>query len=137
MQKCIPRTRLYGDLVGSLYSPPHIVAAPLTAHIQPQSQVVDVGKQAQFQCIPGGSPVARVAWYRDGRPLASDGRLQVLTGPERLVVSPLTKEDHGMYQCFVSNDWDMAQATAELHLGGRRTFVNCSFNFSNKNSHGE
>ncbi|XP_046662354.1 Down syndrome cell adhesion molecule-like protein Dscam2 isoform X5 [Homalodisca vitripennis] len=93
------------------------VTAPLTAHIQPQSQVVDVGKQAMFQCIPGGSPVARVFWYRDGRPLVSDGRVQILTGPERLVVSPLTKEDHGMYQCFVSNDWDMAQATAELHLG--------------------
>lgn len=44
--------------------------------------------------------------------------MQVLTGPDRLVVAPVTKQDHGMYQCFVSSDWDMAQATAELHLGG-------------------
>lgn len=44
--------------------------------------------------------------------------VQVLTGPDRLVVAPVTKQDHGMYQCFVSSDWDMAQATAELHLGG-------------------
>lgn len=69
--------------------------------------------------MAGGWPTARVSWYKDGRPLAPDGRVHVLTGPDRLIVSSLNKEDHGMYQCFVTNDWDMAQATAELHLGGQ------------------
>lgn len=79
---------------------------------------MDVGKEAVFQCVPGGSPISRVSWYRDGRPIVTDSKYRVLTNPERLVVSPLAKDDHGMYQCFVSNDWDSAQAIAELQLGG-------------------
>nr|CAD7573671.1 unnamed protein product [Timema californicum] len=91
--------------------------APLSAHVQPQNQVVDVGKEAVFQCIPGGHPVAKVAWYRNGKPVVRDARFEVLSSPEKLMVRALQKEDHGMYQCFVSNEWDMAQATAELQLG--------------------
>ncbi|CAG2053659.1 unnamed protein product [Timema podura] len=90
---------------------------PLSAHVQPQNQVVDVGKEAVFQCIPGGHPVAKVAWYRNGKPVVRDARFEVLSSPEKLMVRSLQKEDHGMYQCFVSNEWDMAQATAELQLG--------------------
>nr|CAD7399479.1 unnamed protein product [Timema cristinae] len=93
------------------------VSAPLSAHVQPQNQVVDVGKEAVFQCIPGGHPVTKVVWYRNGKPVVRDARFEVLSSPEKLMVRALQKEDHGMYQCFVSNEWDMAQATAELQLG--------------------
>ena len=31
----------------------------------------------------------------------------------------MRKEDKGMYQCFVRNDQESAQATSELKLGGR------------------
>jgi hypothetical protein len=37
------------------------VTAPLSVHVQPQHQVVDVGKSAVFQCIPGGNPVTQVS----------------------------------------------------------------------------
>ncbi|KAF4524305.1 hypothetical protein B566_EDAN005361 [Ephemera danica] len=79
------------------------VTASLSAHVQPQSQVVDVGKSAVFQCIPGGHPVTHVAFEMSRR--------------ETLTIRPVQKDDHGMYQCFVSNEWDMAQATTELQLG--------------------
>ncbi|XP_069681625.1 cell adhesion molecule Dscam1 isoform X3 [Periplaneta americana] len=93
------------------------VTAPLSAHVQPQTQVVDVGKEAVFQCITGGHPITRVSWYRNAKPIVRDNRFEVTSSPEKLVVRPLQKEDHGMYQCFVSNEWEMAQATAELQLG--------------------
>ncbi|PSN42210.1 hypothetical protein C0J52_11247 [Blattella germanica] len=93
------------------------ITAPLSAHVQPQTQVVDVGKEAVFQCITGGHPITRVSWYRNAKPIIRDGRFQVTSSPEKLTVRPLQKEDHGMYQCFVSNEWEMAQATAELQLG--------------------
>ena len=96
-----------------------MMAAPLSAHVQPQTQVVDVGKEAVFQCITGGHPITRVSWYRNAKPIVRDNRFQVTSTPEKLVVRPLQKEDHGMYQCFVSNEWEMAQATAELQLGGK------------------
>ncbi|XP_063226995.1 cell adhesion molecule Dscam2 [Bacillus rossius redtenbacheri] len=95
------------------------ISAPLSAHLQPQSQVVDVGKEAVFHCVSSGFPVTKVAWFANGRPVPAgrDARFQVTSQPERLAVRALRKEDHGMYQCFVSNEWDMAQATAELQLG--------------------
>ncbi|XP_037086428.1 Down syndrome cell adhesion molecule-like protein Dscam2 isoform X6 [Pollicipes pollicipes] len=36
-----------------------------------------------------------------------------------LSISSVTKADKGMYQCFVTNDQESAQATAELRLGGK------------------
>lgn len=39
--------------------------------------------------------------------------------PHRLVIKAIQKEDQGMYQCVVTNDWEQVQSTAELQLGGK------------------
>ncbi|KAG8222804.1 hypothetical protein J437_LFUL005010, partial [Ladona fulva] len=129
------------------------VTAPLSAHIQPQTQMVDVGKEAVFRCSTGGHPISRVHWLKDGQTLgpgSSSGRITITpgvhsspssapgsseggnrgtddggggnisSGPETLRIRDVDKNDHGMYQCFVSNDWDMAQASSELQLGAKR-----------------
>lgn len=49
--------------------------------------------------------------------MAPDNRVEVQNEPPILTVRQLTKDDRGMYQCFVSNNWDQAQATAELDMG--------------------
>ena len=36
-----------------------------------------------------------------------------------LKIDSVKKDDRGMYQCFIRNDQESAQATAELRLGGR------------------
>lgn len=36
-------------------------------------------------------------------------------------ITSITKEDKGMYQCFVKNEHDSTQGTAELRLGGKYT----------------
>ncbi len=36
-----------------------------------------------------------------------------------LRIEQVRREDKGMYQCFVRNDQESAQASAELKLGGR------------------
>ncbi|GFG36109.1 hypothetical protein Cfor_03341, partial [Coptotermes formosanus] len=86
-------------------------------HLQPQTQVVDVGKEAVFQCITRGHPLTHVSWYRNARPIVRDNRFEITSSPEKLIIRPLQKEDHGMYQCFISNEWETVQATAELQLG--------------------
>lgn len=35
----------------------------------------------------------------------------------------MRKEDKGMYQCFVRNEQESAQGSAELKLGGRCTYI--------------
>lgn len=94
------------------------IRAPVTAHVQPQTQTVDVGREANFECIAGGFPISQVSWYHDGEPIAQDNNgVEVKAEPPSLTVRRLSKEDEGMYQCFVSNNWEQAQATAELNLG--------------------
>lgn len=56
-------------------------SAPLTAHLQPQVQTVDVDKDAQFQCIVSGHPVHDVNWLHDGKPILRDNRVEVGSHP--------------------------------------------------------
>ncbi|CRK92906.1 CLUMA_CG006322, isoform A, partial [Clunio marinus] len=93
------------------------VTAPLSVHLQPQNQVVDVDKNAEFQCIISGFPVGKVLWMHNGKPLIADGRVEINVDPSRLVLKKVQKEDQGMYQCFISNEWEELQSTAELQLG--------------------
>lgn len=60
---------------------PFANTAPLTAHLQPQVQTVDVDKDAQFQCIVSGHPVHDVNWLHDGKPILRDNRVEVSRQP--------------------------------------------------------
>lgn len=51
--------------------------APLTAHLQPQLQTVDVDRDAEFQCIVSGHPVHDIKWLHDGKPILRDNRIEV------------------------------------------------------------
>lgn len=93
------------------------VTAPLSVHVQPQVQIVDVGKEASFQCIIGGYPISQINWLHNSKPVAPDSRVEMMADPPRLTIRQLSKEDRGMYQCLISNNWDQAQATSELDMG--------------------
>uniref|UniRef100_T1JKH9 Ig-like domain-containing protein n=1 Tax=Strigamia maritima TaxID=126957 RepID=T1JKH9_STRMM len=96
------------------------VSAPLSAHVEPQQQIIDVGKSASFHCVISGHPVTSVSWFRNGRPLPLDGdTTAIFPSKEMLVLQAVQREDRGMYQCFAQNDDETAQAAAELKLGGK------------------
>lgn len=46
-------------------------------HLQPQIQMVDVDKDAEFQCIVSGHPVHDIKWLHDGKPISRDNRIEV------------------------------------------------------------
>lgn len=79
------------------------------------------------RCIATGYPLASVQWLKDGQPLRTGSRVRLLT-KEHIKITSVTKEDRGMYQCFVRNDYDAVQSTAEMRLGGEYSF--CGFFFS-------
>ncbi|XP_050730065.1 protein sax-3-like [Eriocheir sinensis] len=93
------------------------VWAPLTAHITPQVQTVDVGGRATFNCSPEGFPQDTITWFKDGEPLQVSERVR-LVGQRTLVVEEVKRLDRGMYQCLVSNLEGAAQGSAQLKLGG-------------------
>ncbi|GFQ82593.1 down syndrome cell adhesion molecule-like protein Dscam2 [Trichonephila clavata] len=93
-----------------------LVTAPLSAQVLPKLQSVDVGKSATFNCSSSGHPVVTIEWMKDGMPLRAGSRIEF---PSRDVVhlTYVQRDDKGMFQCFVSNDFDSAQGTAQLSLG--------------------
>ncbi|XP_055679736.1 cell adhesion molecule Dscam2 isoform X1 [Lutzomyia longipalpis] len=93
------------------------VSAPLTAHLQPQVQTVDVDRDAHLQCIVSGFPVQDIVWLHDGKPILRDNRIEIHSEPPRIIIKRVQKDDQGMYQCLVTNDWEQIQSTAELKLG--------------------
>ncbi|XP_054281240.1 cell adhesion molecule Dscam2-like [Macrosteles quadrilineatus] len=87
------------------------VQAPLSAHVTPSILTAALGQPAAFHCSKAGSPIKSIAWAKDGQSLQSGNP------SDTLKLGMVTKEDQGMYQCFVNNEHDSAQATAELRLG--------------------
>ncbi|XP_026825581.1 Down syndrome cell adhesion molecule-like protein Dscam2 isoform X25 [Ooceraea biroi] len=104
---CIVNNSVGGESVETVLT----VTAPLTAEIEPSTQTIDFGRPATFTCTVQGNPIKTISWLKDGKPLGLEDRV--------LRIESVKKEDKGMYQCFVRNDQESAQATAELKLGGR------------------
>jgi Down syndrome cell adhesion protein 1 len=63
--------------------------------------------------------VKNITWMKNGKRLPT-------TEPV-IRVDAVRREDRGMFQCFVRNDQDSAQSTAELKLGGRCNTICDSF----------
>lgn len=86
------------------------------------SSLIDPSKTVQFVCTVNGYPINRIMWYKNGKPLVQiNGRVRVTSSLNKqvLVLSPLSKDDQGMYQCFGTNDWEMAHDGTQLLLGGK------------------
>lgn len=97
-------------------------AVPLSARLEPLVQTVDVGRTANLSCRVAGHPVHGVQWTLNGRPLAKGNPRLTLLSRDLLQVSPVQREDRGMYQCLAYNQRDSAQGTAQLVIGGGLTF---------------
>lgn len=99
-----------------------IVRSPLTVNLHPEKLTVDLGKNAEFSCQFSGEPQSGpVSWLKDGSAIRSGsggGRIRLLS-QNRLSISGVVREDQGSYQCFVKNDYETAQKSAQLRLGGK------------------
>jgi hypothetical protein len=92
------------------------LVAPLQVHIQPARQTVDVGKTAYLRCMASGLPQLNIWWLKDGQPLRTGSRVRLIE-KDHIKITSVSKEDHGMFQCFVKNDLDIAHGVAEISLG--------------------
>jgi len=109
------------------------VSSPLNVQVVPGMLTVDVGKSAEFSCWTNSpfevfqqhpspqSPLAgkQVTWRKDGLEIRPNSVLSFSMSGDKLRIANVQREDRGIYQCFVKSDSDMAQASAELRLGGR------------------
>lgn len=109
--------------------PLQVVTSPLTVQVIPPVLTMDIGKSAEFTCWTNSpeetdqSTERQISWRKDGIELKvieirSSPRLSITESGEKLRIANVQREDKGIYQCFVKFDSDMAQAAAELRLGG-------------------
>ncbi|XP_054712913.1 cell adhesion molecule DSCAM-like [Uloborus diversus] len=92
-----------------------IVTAPLSVTIRPARQVLNIGQEATFNCNVTGYPVHTISWKKDQRAISSSSRVRLLSR-DVLHITSVRRDDRGTYQCFVFNDFDGAQGTAELKI---------------------
>ncbi|XP_022252784.1 Down syndrome cell adhesion molecule-like protein Dscam2 [Limulus polyphemus] len=92
------------------------VTVPLRAKLTPERLLVNAGRSATVTCNVSGFPINTVKWVKDQRPLTPDGMKFRLLTRDSLHVSSVGREDKGIYQCYVSNKDDSAQAALELVL---------------------
>ncbi|XP_022253768.1 Down syndrome cell adhesion molecule-like protein Dscam2 [Limulus polyphemus] len=93
------------------------VTVPLKAKLTPERLLVDAGRSTILTCNVSGFPVNTVKWVKDQRPLTPDGMKFRLLTSSSLHISSVGREDKGIYQCYVTNKDDSAQAALELVLG--------------------
>ncbi|XP_018577212.1 Down syndrome cell adhesion molecule-like protein Dscam2 isoform X1 [Anoplophora glabripennis] len=104
---CVVNNSVGGESVETVLT----VTAPLKAKIDPPVQTIDFGRPAVFTCKFEGNPIKTITWMKDGNQIDHTDAI--------LRIEAVRKEDKGMYQCFIRNDQESAEGTAELKLGGR------------------
>jgi len=76
---------------------------------------VDADTEVSLTCSYSGSPRPTVSWFKDGQRYIG----KISEGSNQLHINSVTKEDQGMYQCFLTNEeGDSAQSTVQLIIGG-------------------
>ncbi|CAN7998394.1 unnamed protein product, partial [Ixodes hexagonus] len=103
------------------------VTASLRAEIRPAVQTADVGHPVTFNCTTSGQPVRTVTWYKDQHRLDATSRVSMQASGLVLRISSVLRQDAGVYQCYVHNEADSAQASAELRLGDVAPFLTSTF----------
>ncbi|XP_071040725.1 cell adhesion molecule Dscam1 isoform X2 [Parasteatoda tepidariorum] len=93
-----------------------LIAAPLKVSVTPKQVKVEEGESIIFNCSIKGHPIHSVTWVKNLNPIVANSRIRYLSR-DLLQVAPIVREDKGMYQCFVTNDFGMSQGSAELNLG--------------------
>ncbi|XP_022113416.2 protogenin isoform X2 [Pieris rapae] len=88
----------------------------------PISKEVKRAGTVRLNCTATGSPKPKIYWYKDGEPLLLASRFNLRTSADhsliQLVISGITSNDAGVYQCFASNGITMASQWAELTVTG-------------------
>uniref|UniRef100_A0A672S5Y3 Contactin-5 n=1 Tax=Sinocyclocheilus grahami TaxID=75366 RepID=A0A672S5Y3_SINGR len=75
---------------------------------------LDSGEQLHWECRATGKPRPTYRWLRNGEPLNSQSRVEMMNG--ELIIHRLQQADSGMYQCIAENKYGAIYSSAELKI---------------------
>ncbi|KAM6933990.1 cell adhesion molecule-related/down-regulated by oncogenes [Xenentodon cancila] len=88
------------------------VLEPVSITAGPGDQLVSSGSAARFTCVSRGNPSPNVTWLFNANPVPSSHRFQV--SGSTLVITDVTSQDGGVYQCLLDNGIGSAQSHGVL-----------------------
>ncbi|XP_072929438.1 neogenin-like [Epargyreus clarus] len=95
---------------------------PVKITLPPSSKEALRASTVRFNCTATGRPEPIISWYKDGQPLIPLGRFNLRNSIDRkrieLVISGVTSDDAGIYQCFASNPVSVSSGWAQLSVRG-------------------
>ncbi|XP_020504889.2 cell adhesion molecule-related/down-regulated by oncogenes isoform X2 [Labrus bergylta] len=75
-------------------------------------QLVSPGSSARFTCLSRGNPSPNITWLFNAEPVVPSRRFQM--SGSSLVVTDVTKQDEGVFQCLLDNGISSAQSCGAL-----------------------
>ncbi|XP_037534245.1 cell adhesion molecule-related/down-regulated by oncogenes [Nematolebias whitei] len=99
---------------GTVTSPGYTVTVlePLSITEGLSDQLVSLGSSAHLHCTARGSPSPNITWLFNADPIAPSRRFQI--SGSSLVVTNVTPQDEGVYQCQLDNGIGSAQSRGAL-----------------------
>lgn len=94
-------------------------SVPIQVRVSPSQQTISVGQATHFNCTVSGFPLYGVTWTKNLHPVVTNERVRLI-GTDVLSISSVVRDDKGIYQCFAHNNFDSAQASGALLLGGQK-----------------
>uniref|UniRef100_A0AAX7TMR7 Cell adhesion associated, oncogene regulated n=1 Tax=Astatotilapia calliptera TaxID=8154 RepID=A0AAX7TMR7_ASTCA len=88
-----------GTLVSANYTVK--VLEPVSIIEGPGNQLASLGSSARFICVAQGNPSPNITWLFNAEPITPSHRFQI--SGSSLVVSDVTRQDEGVYQCLLDN----------------------------------
>ncbi|XP_010774275.1 cell adhesion molecule-related/down-regulated by oncogenes-like, partial [Notothenia coriiceps] len=88
------------------------VLEPASITEGPTNQIVSPGSSARFTCVATGNPSPNITWLFNADPITPSGRFQI--SGSSLVITDVTLQDGGVFQCLLDNGIGSAQSCGIL-----------------------
>ncbi|KAI4815741.1 hypothetical protein KUCAC02_005872 [Chaenocephalus aceratus] len=88
------------------------VLEPASITEGPTNQIVSPGSSARFTCVATGNPSPNITWLFNADPITPSGRFQI--SASSLVITDVTLQDGGVFQCLLDNGIGSAQSCGIL-----------------------
>ncbi|KAG7189813.1 hypothetical protein KM043_017473 [Ampulex compressa] len=82
---------------------PHIMEGP-------EDVELNLGDTMTLTCRVSGDPIPQIKWMRDSNEIPVDGERYIIREDGALVVSKVTEQDTGEYECVASSDMGLAKS---------------------------
>lgn len=103
-----------------------LVLSSLIVSIEPEHSVINSGGRAIINCTVRGAFDGEIEWLKQGHPVgipgSGGGRIRRLP-LNSLLISSMSRDEAGLYQCIARKGLDSAQATARILLGGNYSYT--------------